>query len=78
MKVNSEMSWNISWTESPNAHAPVLFHSLKVTQWYGLTASFIVGPLFFDKMDPADSVTSNVNGKRYEGLSNTSIACVSE
>ncbi|GBM91339.1 hypothetical protein AVEN_21171-1 [Araneus ventricosus] len=39
-----------------------------VTVCCGLTAAFIVGPLFFEEIGPSDTVTCTVNGTRYESL----------
>ncbi|GBO03411.1 hypothetical protein AVEN_87946-1 [Araneus ventricosus] len=36
--------------------------------WCGITASFILGPFFFEEIGPSGPVTCTVNGTRYESL----------
>ncbi|GBM17472.1 hypothetical protein AVEN_193766-1 [Araneus ventricosus] len=51
--------------ENLSGHQPVPLHSEKVTVWCGFTASFIVGPSFFEEIGP---VIFALNGVRYESL----------
>ncbi|GBM14970.1 hypothetical protein AVEN_116611-1 [Araneus ventricosus] len=51
--------------EKPFSHQPVSLHSKTVTVWCGFTASFIVGPFFFEDIGP---VTCTVNGILNETL----------
>jgi hypothetical protein len=60
-------------TENPHANHPVPLHSAKVTVWCGFTASFILGPYFFEERGPAGPVTCTVNGRRYESLLRTDV-----
>lgn len=55
-------------TENPFACVSIPLHSAKVTVWCGMTASFIIGPFFFEEVAPAGPVTCTVNGKRYACL----------
>ncbi|GBM51964.1 hypothetical protein AVEN_194259-1 [Araneus ventricosus] len=47
---------------------PSPLHSQKVTVWCGFTATFIVGPFFFEEIGPSGPVTCTDNGTRYESL----------
>ncbi|GBM04510.1 hypothetical protein AVEN_197911-1 [Araneus ventricosus] len=53
--------------ENPFQMQPLPLHSQKVTVWCGFTATFIVGPFFFEDFGPSCPVTCTVNG-RYESL----------
>ena len=55
-------------TENPLETRPVPLHPAKVTVWCELTASFIIGPYFFEKADALGPVTITVTGQRYEYL----------
>ncbi|KMQ82897.1 transposable element tc3 transposase [Lasius niger] len=55
-------------TENPFHLHSLPLHSEKVTVWCGITATFIVGPFFFEEITPAGPVTCTVTGKRYEAL----------
>lgn len=55
-------------TENPHANHPVPLHPTKVTVWCGFTASFIIGPYFFEETGASGPVTCTVTGKRYECL----------
>ncbi|GBM93967.1 hypothetical protein AVEN_106933-1 [Araneus ventricosus] len=54
--------------ENPFQMQPLPLHSQKVTVWCGFTAAFIVGPFFFEEIDPSGPVTCTVNGTHYESL----------
>ncbi|GBM18300.1 hypothetical protein AVEN_147422-1 [Araneus ventricosus] len=54
--------------ENAFGHQPVPLHSENVTVWSAFTASFIVGPFFFEEIGPACPVTCTVNGVRYESI----------
>ncbi|GBL79723.1 hypothetical protein AVEN_18246-1 [Araneus ventricosus] len=54
--------------ENPFGHLPVPLHSEKVTVWFRVKASFIVGQFFFEEIRPAGPVTCTVNGVCYESL----------
>lgn len=55
-------------TENPRATNPVPLHPAKVTVWCGFTASFMIGPYFFEETGALGPVTVTVNGQRYESL----------
>lgn len=55
-------------TENPFQLQPLPLHSEQVTVWCGITATFIIGPFFFEEITPAGPVTCTVTGKRYEAL----------
>ncbi|GBL84392.1 hypothetical protein AVEN_117161-1 [Araneus ventricosus] len=54
--------------ENPFQTQPLPLHSQKVTAWCGFTATFIVGPFFFEEIGPSGIVTCTFNGTRYESL----------
>lgn len=43
-------------------------HSPKVTVWCGFTASFILGPYFFEELSARGPVTCSITGQRYASL----------
>ncbi|GFY03137.1 uncharacterized protein TNCV_981421 [Trichonephila clavipes] len=52
-------------TENPHSvHAKAL-HDTKVTVWGGFTVSFILGPCFFERVNPQELTTCPANGERY-------------
>ncbi|GBN83348.1 hypothetical protein AVEN_42479-1 [Araneus ventricosus] len=55
-------------SENPFQMQPLPLHSQKVNVWCGFTASFIVGPFFFEEICPSNPVTCTVNGTRYESV----------
>lgn len=55
-------------TENPLATNPVPLHPAKVTVWCGFTASFIIGPYFFEETGALGPVTVTVTGQRYACL----------
>ncbi|GFW64835.1 uncharacterized protein TNCV_3066921 [Trichonephila clavipes] len=46
----------------------VPLHSTKVTVWWGFSASFILGPYFFEELGAGGSVTCSITGQRYASL----------
>ncbi|GBN00627.1 hypothetical protein AVEN_199877-1 [Araneus ventricosus] len=54
--------------ENPFQMQPLSLHSQKVTVWCGFTAAFIVGPFFFEEIDPSGPVTCTANGTRSDSL----------
>ncbi|GFW56981.1 uncharacterized protein TNCV_3472651 [Trichonephila clavipes] len=56
--------------ESDNPHSTsfVLLHSPKVTVWCGFSASFILGPYFFEELGDGGPVTCSITGQRYTSL----------
>ncbi|GFU06773.1 uncharacterized protein TNCV_4353371 [Trichonephila clavipes] len=56
--------------ESDNSHSTlqVPLHSPKVTVWCGFSASFILGPYFFEELGAGDPVTCSITGQRYASL----------
>ncbi|GBN58893.1 hypothetical protein AVEN_84747-1 [Araneus ventricosus] len=55
-------------TENPLETQLVPLRPAKVTVWCGFTASFIMGPYFFEETGALDPVTITVTGQRYECL----------
>lgn len=54
--------------ENPCSILQVPLHSPKVTVWCGFTASFILGPYFFEELTARGPVTCSINGQRYATL----------
>ncbi|GFV37278.1 uncharacterized protein TNCV_2255801 [Trichonephila clavipes] len=56
--------------ESDNSHSTlqVSLHSPKVTVWCGFSASFILGPYFFEELGAGGPVTCSITGQRYASL----------
>ncbi|GFV38715.1 uncharacterized protein TNCV_4420831 [Trichonephila clavipes] len=57
--------WN---TESPRTFQEIPLHSPKVTVWCGFTATFILGPFFFEETTRNGSVTCTVTARRYKNM----------
>ncbi|GFW84315.1 uncharacterized protein TNCV_1131841 [Trichonephila clavipes] len=55
-------------TESPRAFQEIPLHSQKVTVWCGFTATFILGPLFFEETTRNGPVTCTVTARRYKNM----------
>ncbi|NSX83578.1 hypothetical protein GOM44_04430 [Wolbachia endosymbiont of Atemnus politus] len=55
-------------TENPLATHSVPLQPAKVTVWCGFTASFILGPFFYEEIGRSGPVTCTITGKRYENL----------
>ncbi|GFX88480.1 uncharacterized protein TNCV_2279481 [Trichonephila clavipes] len=55
-------------TESPRAFQEIPLHSPKVTVWCGFTATFILGPLFFEETTRNGPVTCTVTARRYKNM----------
>ncbi|GBN77041.1 hypothetical protein AVEN_208727-1, partial [Araneus ventricosus] len=51
-------------TENPLETQPVPLYPAKVTVWCGFTASFIIGPYFFEETGALGPVTITVTGQR--------------
>ena len=45
--------------------ATVSLFDAKVTVWYGITATFVLGPFFFEETTPTGPATCSVTGFRY-------------
>ncbi|GFT87757.1 uncharacterized protein TNCV_4001031 [Trichonephila clavipes] len=56
--------------ESDNSHSTlqVPLHSPKVTVWCGFSATFILGPYFFEELGAGGLVTCSITGQRYASL----------
>ncbi|GFV39803.1 DUF4817 domain-containing protein [Trichonephila clavipes] len=56
--------------DSDNPHSTLHppLHSPKVKVWCGLSASFILGPYFFEKLGAGGPVTCYITGQRYASL----------
>ncbi|GFW90963.1 uncharacterized protein TNCV_1758371 [Trichonephila clavipes] len=52
-------------TDNPHSTLQVPLHSPKVTVWCGFSASFILGPYFFEELGAGCSVTRSITGQRY-------------
>lgn len=52
----------------PHVIYPVPLHSPKVTVWCGMTASFIIGPFFFEEQSTAGPVTCTVTAARLASM----------
>ncbi|GFW50757.1 uncharacterized protein TNCV_3443991 [Trichonephila clavipes] len=55
-------------TDNPLSTLRVPLHSTKVTVWWGFSASFILGPYFFEELGAGGSVTCSITGQRYASL----------
>ncbi|GFV75722.1 uncharacterized protein TNCV_1756501 [Trichonephila clavipes] len=57
------------WGET-NLHAvaPVPLFDAKVTVWCGITATFVLGPFFFEETTPTGPATCSVTGSRYAAM----------
>ncbi|GFY25148.1 transposable element tc3 transposase [Trichonephila clavipes] len=55
-------------TDNPHSTLRVPLHSPKVTVWCGFSASFILGPYFFEELGAGGPVTCSVTGQRYASL----------
>ncbi|GFW45602.1 transposable element tc3 transposase [Trichonephila clavipes] len=55
----------VHWGETnPHAVAPVPLFDAKVTVWCGITATFVLGPFFFEETTPTGPATCSVTGSR--------------
>lgn len=57
--------------ENPRMHTEIPLHSPKVTVWCGFTATFILGPFFFEEITARGPVTCSVTGRRYHDMLQT-------
>ncbi|GFT11537.1 uncharacterized protein TNCV_2523521 [Trichonephila clavipes] len=55
-------------TDNPHSNLRVPLHSPKVTVWCGFSASFILGPYFFEELGSGGPVTCSITGQRYASL----------
>ncbi|GFX63234.1 transposable element tc3 transposase [Trichonephila clavipes] len=55
-------------TDNPHCTLRVPLHSPKVTVWCGFSASFILGPYFFEELGAGGPVTCSITGQRYASL----------
>ncbi|GFU79343.1 uncharacterized protein TNCV_2138661 [Trichonephila clavipes] len=55
-------------TYNPHYTLRVPLHSPKVTVWCGFSASFILGPYFFEELGAGGPVTCSITGQRYASL----------
>ncbi|GFX52827.1 uncharacterized protein TNCV_3720171 [Trichonephila clavipes] len=55
-------------TDNPHSTLRVPLHSPKVTVWCGFSASFILGPCFFEELCAGCPVTCSITGQRYASL----------
>ena len=59
----------VHWGEAnPHAVAPVPLFDTKVTAFCGITATFVLGPFFFEETTPTDLATCSVAGSRYAAM----------
>ncbi|GFV27615.1 transposable element tc3 transposase [Trichonephila clavipes] len=55
-------------TDNPHSILRVPLHSPKVTAWCGFSASFILGPYFFEELGAGGPVICSITGQRYASL----------
>ncbi|GFV36460.1 transposable element tc3 transposase [Trichonephila clavipes] len=55
-------------TDNPHSTLRVPLHSPKATVWCGFSASFILGPYFFEVLGAGGPVTCSITGQRYASL----------
>ncbi|GFU35820.1 transposable element tc3 transposase [Trichonephila clavipes] len=55
-------------TDNPHSTLRIPLHSPKVTVWCGFSASFILGPYFFEELYAGGPVTCSITGQRYASL----------
>ncbi|GFT13985.1 transposable element tc3 transposase [Trichonephila clavipes] len=55
-------------SDNPHSTLQVPLHSPKVTMWCGFSASFILGPYFFEELGAGGPVTCSITGQRYASL----------
>ncbi|GFW94696.1 uncharacterized protein TNCV_4247361 [Trichonephila clavipes] len=55
-------------TDNPHSTLRVPLHSPKVTVWCGFSASFILGPYFFEELGAGGPITCSITGHRYASL----------
>ncbi|GFS61082.1 transposable element tc3 transposase [Trichonephila clavipes] len=55
-------------SDNPHSTLQVPLHSPKVTVWCGFSASFILGPYFFEELGAGGPVTCSITGQRYASL----------
>ncbi|GFU40802.1 uncharacterized protein TNCV_2466321 [Trichonephila clavipes] len=55
-------------TENPRTFQEIPLHSPKVTAWCGFTATFILGPFFFEETTRNGPVTCTVTTRRYKNM----------
>ncbi|GFW74902.1 uncharacterized protein TNCV_2677701 [Trichonephila clavipes] len=63
-----DFSCRIWDTENPRTFQEIPLHSPKVTVWCGLTATFILGPFFFEETTRNGPVTCTVTARRYKNM----------
>ncbi|GFW89840.1 uncharacterized protein TNCV_2424971 [Trichonephila clavipes] len=62
-------------TDNPHSTSQVPLHSPKVTAWCGFSASFILGPYFFEELGDGGPLTCSITGQRYASLLQNKIIC---
>ncbi|GFX12557.1 uncharacterized protein TNCV_3156781 [Trichonephila clavipes] len=55
-------------TENPRTFQEIPLHSPKVTVWCGFTATFILGPFFFEETTRNGPLTCTVTARRYKNM----------
>ncbi|GFW84945.1 uncharacterized protein TNCV_682331 [Trichonephila clavipes] len=55
-------------TENPRTFQEIPLHSPKVTVWCGFTATFVLGPFFFEETTCNGPVTCTVTARRYKNM----------
>ncbi|GFX12675.1 uncharacterized protein TNCV_3157961 [Trichonephila clavipes] len=55
-------------TENPRTFQEIPLHSPKVTVWCGFTATFLLGPFFFEETTHNDPVTCTVTTRMYKNM----------
>ncbi|GFV37059.1 uncharacterized protein TNCV_2382061 [Trichonephila clavipes] len=83
VEVDASWPWKILWsdeahfhlsgtvnthTENPRTFQEISLHSPKVTVWCGFTATFILGPSFFEETTLNGPVTCTVTARRYKNM----------
>lgn len=58
-------------TENPREIQQVPLHPAKVTVWCGFTATFVIGPYFFEEVTRRGFETCSVTGRRYQDMLTT-------
>ncbi|GFU26239.1 uncharacterized protein TNCV_5106501 [Trichonephila clavipes] len=61
-------NYRIWETDNPHSTLRVPLHSPKVTVWCEFSASFILGPYFFDELGAGGPVTCSITGQRHTSL----------
>lgn len=51
--------------ENPYDATPTPFHEAKVTVWFNITSTFLIGPYFFEQFTSTGMKTCSITGVRY-------------